>query len=325
MLLCVSMVVVALLSGCAGPLSPSPKVYRIGWLAGSTQAETATEIEAFRQALRELGYVEGRNFSLEIRYAEGHAERNSALAAELVALRVDVLLTIGLPEALTLKQATSTIPIVIADVPDPVENGLVVSLARPGGNITGPAWAGAEIAQRRLQLLKETVPGASRVAYLFDASNPSQVRLYQEARSAAATLGIELQPLEVHAPRDFADAFATIGRAHPDAIDVGGGALFGSQRPQILDFIAASRLPSMTAGARDYVDRGALMYYAPDLVQIIRRAAAYVDRILKGANPADLPLEKPTKYDLIINMRTAKALGLTIPPSVLAQATEVIQ
>lgn len=325
-LLCASVVVVALLGGCAGPLSPAqPKVYRIGWLAGSAQADTATQVDAFRQALRELGYVEGRNISLEIRYAEGHAERDPALAAEIVALRPDLIVVRTLPEALALKQATSTIPIVLLGGVEPVAGGLVASLAQPGGNITGASGTGPEVAQRRLQLLRETVPAASRIAYLVDASNAQQVRDYQEALSVAAALGIELQQLEVRAPEDFADAFAAVGRGHPDAIYVGSGPLISSQRPRILDFLAASRLPSMITGARDWVDRGALMYYNRDDAESNTRAAGYVDRILKGANPADLPIAKPSKFDLIINLKTAKALGLIIPPSVLAQATELIQ
>lgn len=315
-----------LLGACAGSLSGGPtKVYRIGWLAGSTQAETATQIDAFRQALREIGYVEGQNISLAIRYAEGHAERDPALAAELVALKVDLIVVTTDVEARALKQATSTIPIVTAGGVDVSGSGLVTSLERPGGNITGASGSGPELTQRRLQLLKETVPGASRIAYLFDASSGQQVRDHEEALSVAAALGIELQPLEVRAAEDFADAFAAAGRGHPDAIYIGGSGLMSSQRQRILDFVAASRLPSMTTGSRDSVDRGALMYYNRDDVESKRSAAVFIDRIFKGANPADLPIEKPSKFVLIINMKTAKALGLTIPPSVLAQATELIQ
>jgi putative ABC transport system substrate-binding protein len=208
---------------------------------------------------------------------------------------------------------------------DPVADGLIASLARPGGNVTGSISGRPGLNSRRLQLLKEAVPAASRVAYLVDASSPQSVGQYQEARGAAAALAIELVPLEVRAPEDLADAFATAGRAHPDAVFIGGFGLIISQLPKIVDFIAMSRLPAMTQSTREYVDRGALMYYGADLVDLTRSAAGYVDRIFKGANPADLPIEQPTKYELIINLKTAKALGLTVPPSVLAQATELIQ
>ena len=316
---------VALISACAGSPATAPKVYRIGWLSGSTQADTAAQVDAFRQAMRQLGYIEGGNITFEVRYADGFLERDAALAAELVALKVDVIVTRTTPETLALKQATSTIPIVAAGVIDPVEIGLVASLARPGGNITGPTGGGADVAQRRLQLLKEAVPGASRVAYLLDASNPSQVRTYQAAQAAAPGLGIDLQPFEVRTPGDFSGAFATIGRTPPDAITLSGSALLRSQLPKILDYIAASRLPSMTGSDRAYVDGGALMYYNRNEGELSTRAASFVDRIFKGANPAELPMEQPSKFDLIINMKTAKALGLTIPPSVLAQATELIK
>jgi putative ABC transport system substrate-binding protein len=317
---------VVLLSSCVGPLSPAPpKAYRIGWLTVGTQVEP-TQIAAFRAALRDLGYVEGRNYNLEFRAAEGHAERLPALAAELVALKCDVILARDPSGVLALKQATTSIPIVIAGgSTDPVGDGLVASLARPGGNVTGAMSGRPGINSRRLQLLKEAVPAASRVAYLVDASSPQSVEQYQEAQGAAATLAIELVPLEVRSPEDLAGAFTTAGRAHPDAIFVGGFGIIVSQLPKIVDFLVTSRLPAMTQSTRVYVDYGALMYYGADLVDLTRTAAGYVDRILKGASPADLPIEQPTKYELIINMKTAKALGLTIPPSVLAQATELIQ
>ncbi len=313
------------LAVCAGPPSAPQKVYRVGYLSGSTQAETAAEIDAFRQAMRQLGYVDGRNLEIEIRWAEGNAEREPALAAELLALKPAVIVVRAVPEALVLKRATSTIPIVLAGTPDPVENGLVASLARPGGNITGAWSVGPEATQRRLQLLKETVPGAARVGYFFDASNAVQARGYQQAQSAAPSLAIELLPVEVRSAQDFPDAFAAAERLHLDAVFVGGGALMSTQRSQILAFLTANRLPAITPSTRDYVDNGALLSFGEDGVDAVLRAVPYVDRILKGANPSDLPIEKAAKFDLIINMRTAKALGLTIPASVLAQATELIQ
>lgn len=253
------MVGVALVGACAGPLAPTPpKVYRIGYFSDRTPTATADQIEAFRQAMRDLGYVEGRNLRLEIRWTEGEAERAPALAAELVALRPDVIAVRAAPGALAMKQATSGIPIVMVGTPDPMGNGLVASLARPGGNITGAAGPDPELAQRKLQLLTELVPGASRVAYLFDPANLNQARQYQEARSAATALGIELQPLEVRAPGDLAEAFAASTRGRPDAMFVGGGPLMASLRPRILDFLGVTRLPSITGGERDYVDGGAL-------------------------------------------------------------------
>ena len=315
----------AVLSGCASPVSPAPpKVYRVGWLLLATQAASKTQIDAFRQAMRDAGYLEGRNYSFEVREAEGRAERLPALAAEMVALKLDVIVSRDGPALLALKQATTSIPLVMdAGLNDPVGDGLVASLTRPGGNITGTA--ATAISARRLQLLKQAVPAASRVAYLVDAGLAQGVRAYQEARSAAPALGIELLLLEVRAPEDFAVAFAAASRAHPDAIQLGASGVISNERDRILEFIAANRLPSITGSTREWVDGGALIYYGTDVVDQERHTAAYVDRILKGAKPADLPIELPTKYDLIINLKTAKALGLTIPSSVLAQATELIQ
>ena len=325
-LLCASAFGAILLGACGGPLSPAElKVYRVGWFSNDTQGGALHVLDLFRPAMRDLGYIEGRNLAFEIRYDEGRAERAPALAAELLALKPDVIVVTGTPEALALKEASTTVPIVLAGTRDPVENGVVASLARPGGNITGAPAAGVEVVQRRLQLLKDTVPSASRVGFLFDALSPAELRNYQEAQSTAAVLGIELQGLGVRATEDRADVLAAAGRAHLDAIYLSGGPLIGAMRPLILPFLAASRLPSMTTSTRGSVDAGALMYYDSDQVEYLRTAAGYVDRIFKGARPADLAIQKPSKFEFIINMRTAKALGLTIPPSVLAQATELIQ
>lgn len=314
------------LFGCTSALPSAPtKVYRVGLLFGSTQAGAALDLDTFRGALRDLGYAEGRNLSLEVRYADGYAERDPALAAELVALQPDVLVTRQFAEALALKQATTAIPIVFAGVADPVGNGLVASMARPGGNITGIAGQDSNTAQRRLQILKEAIPGVSRVGYLFDASNPVQTGLYNEARTAGAAIGIEVRPLEVRGPGDFTDAFATAERTRPDAVFIAGGALNNSQRQRIIDFIAASHFPAIASADRVYADTGALLYFGVDVADIVKRAASYVDRIEKGAKVTDLPVEGPSRYELVVNLRTAKSLGLTIPQSVLAQATEVIQ
>jgi len=317
--------VVVLLSSCAAPVPSVTRVYRVGYLSGNTEAETATQLDAFRQALRDLGYVAGQNLSLEVRYADGRVDRDPGLAAELVALKLDVIAARATPEALALRQATSTIPIVLVNVPDVVESGLAASLAHPGGNITGTAGQGAELAQRRLQLLKEALPGATRVTYVGDATQATATALVQEYQKAGAALGIDVEDLLVRAPADVASAFDAMRRRRPEAVIIAGGAVIGSQRQAILDFVSASRLPSMFTINRESVDRGGLLLYGADLVEVIRRSATYVDRILKGTNPADLPIEKPSKFEFIINLKTAKALGLTIPQSVIAQATEVIQ
>lgn len=311
----------ALIVGCGAPQALPSRVYRIGYLSGATQAASAPVLEKFREALRDLGYVEGRNLALEVRWTDGYADRGAALAAELVALKPDVIVVRG--PAIELKAATSTIPIVLGGVDAPVENGLVPDLAHPGGNITGATNAGYEINQKRLQLLKEARPAASRISYVFE-SNPNQVRAYEEARRAAAVLAIDLLPVEVRAPEDFAAAFVTIGRARPDAVLFGGGPLIPSQRTLIVEFLAANGLPALFSNLA-FVEVGGLMVLISDDADLARRTATYVDRILKGANPGDLPIETPIKYRFTINLRTANALGLTIPPSVLAQATELIQ
>ncbi|TMG49084.1 MAG: hypothetical protein E6H91_05595 [Chloroflexi bacterium] len=311
------------LSVCGAAPAP-PKAYRVGWLLLQTQAASKTQLDSFRQAMRDLGYVEGPNYSFEVQEAEGLTERLPTLAAAMVARKFDVIVSRDTNALLALKKATTSIPIVMdAGSTDPVGDGLVASFARPGGNITGTA--ATSINTRRLQLLKQAVPAASRVAYLVDAGLAQGVRAYQDARSAAPALGIELLLLEVRAPEDFAVAFAAASRAHPDAIQLGASGVISNERDRILEFIAANRLPSITGSTREWVDGGALIYYGTDVVDQERHTAAYVDRILKGAKPADLPIELPTKYDLIINLKTAKALGLTIPSSVLAQATELIQ
>jgi putative ABC transport system substrate-binding protein len=316
-----SVVALVLVGACAGPLAPAPaKVYRIGWMVNS-QTE-GRSIDTFRQSLRDLGYIEGGNLSLLIGDDVGSAERAPAIASELVAQHCDAIVVAAVAEALALKHATSTIPIVLAGLVNPVETGVVTSLARPGGNVSG--IAGVPLAQRRLQLLKESVPGAARVGFLYDAADPNGPMEYQGARNAAAGLAVELLPLAVRRSEDLAEAFAAADRAHVDAMYVGGGPLLNGQRTTIVDFLSARRLPAM-ASMRSFVDGGALIYYNSDTVETYSAAAGYVDRILKGANPGDLPIAKASKFLLTINMKTAKALGLTIPPSVLAQATELIQ
>ncbi len=320
------MVGATLVAGCAGSPQPAAaKVYRVGWLSGSTQAENAAPLDAFRRAMRDLGYVEGRNLTLEIRYADGYTDRLPALAAELVALKPDIVVTQLPSEILGLKQAATAIPIVMAGVPDPVEQGLIASLARPGGNITGAAYRFLGTTPQRLQLLKEAAPGTSRIGLVYEPANPGHIRFLQEARDAAAALAIELLPLGIVSPDDLASALAAALSWHADALFVAGGLVARSQLARLVDFAATNRLPSMFGGGRDFVDAGGLMFYGEARTDAVRRSAPYVDKILKGAKPADLPVEVSSKFDLIINLKTAKALGLTIPPSVLAQATELIQ
>ena len=312
-----------LFSACAAPTSTAPKTYLVAWLASATQADTAA-VEPFRQAMREIGYVEGRNLRFEVRYADGNIERLPSLAAELIALKPDVLVGRDPREVTALKQATTTIPIVMGGTgsDDPVRDGFVASLSRPGANITG-AIAGPSTVPRRVQLFKEAIPAAKRAAYLAD---PSQAG-FRELQSAAATVGFDLTTVEVKAVADFPGAFAAIQAAKPDAFFIGGGGLIGSQRQSILDFIAANRLAA-SAGARTFMDAGALsplMYYATDLTELERLAAGCVDRIIKGTKPADIPVQAASKFEMIINLKTAQSLGITIPPALLAQATQVIQ
>jgi putative ABC transport system substrate-binding protein len=304
------------------------KVARIGYLAGNLATGPHLQ-EAFRQGLRDLGYVDGRNVIVEYRDAEGKLERLPALAAELVALKVDLIVAAGgTPPAVAAKQATRTTPIVFTSVADPVASGLVTSLARPGGNVTGFSLFAPELAGKRLELLTQAVPGVSRVAVLWQPGGGPGERtskdMLTEAEVATRTLGVRLQVLEARGPGDFDKAFSDMTRAHVGALTVLPSSMFFIERGRLVDLAAKNRLPEVYP-AREYVDSGGLMSYGPNLVDLTRRAATYVDKILKGAKPADLPVEQPTKFELVINLKTAKALGLTIPQSLLARADEVIQ
>jgi putative tryptophan/tyrosine transport system substrate-binding protein len=302
------------------------KVPRIGYL-GPTLAANPHMVEAFLQGLRDLGYVEGRNVVIEYRSAEGKLERYPALVAELVALKVDVIFVPGTPAAVTAKQATRTLPIVFAAAADPVADGLVTSLARPGGNVTGLSGFSPELVGKRLELLKQAVPGVSRVAVLWQPGGQGERTdkdMLKRADVAARALGVRLQVVEVRGPADFGRAFSNMTRARAGALTVLGTPMFFTERRRLVDLAAKNRLPAVY-GTRDYVDVGGLMAYGPNTADLFRRAATYVDKILKGAKPADLPVEQPTKFELLINLKTAKALGLTIPPSLLGRADEVIQ
>jgi putative ABC transport system substrate-binding protein len=304
---------------------PTVKVFRIAYLGTSTPALDHQFAEAFRRQLRDLGYTEDRNIAIDYRWAEGQDDRLPALAVDLVRLNPDVIVTSGTPGTLAVKQETKTIPIVMTSSGNPVEVGLVASLAHPGGNVTGFSILAPELEGKRLELLKQMVPRLSRLAVLWNSANPAVTVAFEETRIAASALRVALQPVvEVRRAADFAPAFATIVRTHPHALVVIVDRLLLAHRRRIVEFAASSRLPAMY-GYREYVDVGGLLSYAPSLTDLYRRAATYVDKILRGAKPADLPVEQPTKFELVINLKTAKTLGLTIPQSLLQRADEVIQ
>jgi putative tryptophan/tyrosine transport system substrate-binding protein len=300
------------------------KAARIGVLAPGTASLQAVRDEAFLYGLKELGYVEGRNIVIEYRYAEGKPERLPALVAELVRLNVDLILTAGDPGVRAAKQATQTIPIVVAISGDLVGPGFVASLARPGGNITGQTTLISELAAKRLELLKTAFPKVSRVAILWNPTGTDNVAGLKETEVAARALRIQLVPLDVRRADDFASAFPAALRARADALIVFADAVLLTHRARIADFAAKNRLPAMY-GNQDYMDAGGLMFFGPNVADMYRRAATYVDKILKGAKPGDLPVEQPTKFEFIINLKTAKALGLTIPPSLVSRADRVIE
>ncbi len=296
---------------------------RIGYLSGGVRSDSM-RLEAFRQGLRELGYVEGQNVSFEWRYTED-ASRLPHLAAELVRLKVDVIVTGGAGATRPAKEATATIPIVMAQDSDPVESGFVASLARPGGNVTGLATLHPAISAKRLEFLKELVPRLSRAAYFGTSTWSGNARGLRETQLAAAALGVKLQYVDVSRPRDFETAFQTAAKGQVDGgLMLVWGPVVGARRRAVVELAVKHRLPTIYRD-RELVDAGGLMAYGPNIADLFRRAALYVDRILKGAKPADLPIEQPTTFELVINLKTAKALGLTIPPSLLARADQVIE
>ena len=303
------------------------KIARIGYLKSSL-GDKAQPPDAFRQGLRDLGYFEGRNLVIEYREADGgNAERLPALATELIALRVDVIVASGTLAALAAKQATKTLPIVLSPAGDPVGSGLVTSLARPGGNVTGLSALAPELVGKRLELLKQAVPGIARIAILWQPGafgERTEKDTLKRADVAARDLGVPVQFVEARGPADFAKAFSDMTRARAGALTVLPSNMFNSERRRLVDLAADKRLPAVYS-AREIVEAGGLMSYGPSLADLNRRATTYVDKILKGTKPADLPVEQPTKFELVINLKTAKDLGLTIPPSVLARADEVIQ
>jgi ABC-type uncharacterized transport system substrate-binding protein len=304
----------------AGAQQPA-KVPRIGILRSGSAPDPL--VEAFRQGLRELGYAEGRNITIEYRWAEGRETQLPDLAADLVRLQVDVIVAAGQAPALAAKHATAAIPIVMPASADPVGLGLVASLGRPGGNVTGLTGLGDELAGKRMQRLKETFPRVSRAAVLWEPAGSAE--MVRASETAARALGIRLQTLRAGRPDDLASAFAEAQQDRADALFVLPSGFFYAQRARLVELAAKHRLPAMYDQKDFVVGSGGLMSYGANFHDLFRRAAGYVDKILKGAKPADLPVEQPTKYELVINLKTAKALGLTIPPSVLARADEIIQ
>jgi putative tryptophan/tyrosine transport system substrate-binding protein len=320
--------VVLLLVAVIAETQQPKKIPRIGYLAEVDPATDSARAEAIRVALRELGYIEGQNIAIEYRYAGGKFDRLPELAAELVLLKVDIIvLSGGAPGMLAAKNATKTIPIVMSGGgPDPVDAGFVASLARPGGNVTGITNLSRELGGKRLELLKEAIPKVARVAVLNDPAIPGTSLEVKEALPVAArALGLTIQPWQVRGTDDFERVFAALNRQRPDGLYVpGGGQLMRANEKRIASFAIKSRLPSIY-GRREAVDAGGLISYGADLAGSYRRVAYYVDRILKGAKPADLPVEQPTKFELVINLKTAKQIGLTIPQSVLYRADKVIK
>jgi putative ABC transport system substrate-binding protein len=317
---------VLLTAPLAAEAQQTAKVARIGYLATNLAAVPHLP-DAFRQGLRDLGYVEGRTVVIEYREAKGKFERLPALAAELVALKVDVILAGGTPATLAAKRATRTLPIVFTAVADPVSSGLVISLAQPGGNVTGLSVLAPELVGKCLEQLKQAVPGVSRVAVLWQpgaVGEATERDMLKEAEVAARALGVRLQFVEARGPEDFDTAFSEMIRTRAGALTVLTSSMLFGKRRRLVDLAAKNRLPALYPW-REGVDAGGLMAYGPNLPDLFRRAATYVDKILKGAKPRDLPVEQPTKFELVVNLKAAKALGLTIPPSVLVRADEIIQ
>ena len=300
------------------------KVPRIGYLAGAAISSLAARIEAFRLGLRELGYVEGKNIVIEWRSAEGNLDRMSELAAELVRLKLDVIVSPGPTVTRPLKEATSTIPIVMASDTDPVGSGFIANLARPGGNITGLASLAPEVGGKQLELLKEISPKISRVAVIGNSSNPGDAQALRETVLAAGSFEVYLRYLDVLDPKDIETAFRVAAKGRADALMVLGNPILNAHRKQIVDLAVKQRLPA-TYTRPEFIEAGGLMYYGTNYNDLFRRAATYVDKILKGAKPADLPVEQPKKFEFIVNLKAGKEIGLTIPPGVLARADKVIK
>ena len=318
-------IVVALVVAVAVVQAQQPtKIPRIGYLTGTSLSANSARTDAFRQGLRELGYVHGKNLVIEWRSAEGKADRLPALAAALVRLKADIIITGGPTSNRAAKEATATIPIVMAYDNDPVGNRFVASLARPGGNVTGLSTLAPEISGKQLELLKEIVPRLSRVAVLGTSTNPGNTQSLRETDLAAGAFGVKLQFLDILGLHDIQTAFQDARKARADAVLVLAGSILNSHRTQVVELVIKSRLPAIYPYP-EYLEDGGLITYSVSFTDLFRRTATYVDKILKGAKPADLPVEQPTKFELIINLKAAQQIGLTIPPNVLARADRVIR
>src|SRR6185437_13508119 len=319
---------IALLGGVAvtWPLAANAqsKTPLIGFMGNSTAALEANLVDAFREGLREHGYEEGRNIVIEYRWADGKYERFPALVAELIAAKVEVIVTAGTPAALAMKKATTTVPLVMVAVGDPVGTGLVPSLARPGGNLTGLSSVAPDLEGKRLQLLREVVPALSHVAMFINSLNPFHVSSMRQARAAAQSMGIKLQLHDIRKSEDLDDAFAAIRKERPDAVLILADRVFLHNRERMIDFTKEQRLPNVNA-YKELVEVGGLMSYGPSYEDMHKRAAIYVDKILKGAKPADLPIEQPSKFTFIVNLKAAKALGVTVPSQLLGLADQLIE
>jgi putative ABC transport system substrate-binding protein len=313
-----------LLGSLAAQAQQTGNVYRIGFLGNSTAALEANLVGPFREGLRELGYVEGRNVLIEYRWAEGKYDRFPALIGELLALKVAVIVTAGTPATLAVKKATTSVPLVMTAVGDPVGTGIVPSLSHPGGNITGLTAISTEMDAKRLQLLREVVPSVSYIALLWNAGSPLQVLAEKQVQAAAQVLRMRVLSLGVKTEEEIKSALAVMARERPDALLVLADRLLLHHRVLIMDFATRHRLPGVHA-YRELVEAGGLMSFGPSYADMHKRAAYFVDRILKGAKPGDLPVERPRTFELVINLKVAKALGLTIPQSVLLRGTEIIQ
>ena len=323
-LISILVIVAHLTVGVVAAAQRPARIPRIGILIAASTSFYSARVEALRQRLRELGYVEGKNIVIDYRYAEGKLERLPDLAAELVQLKVDVIVTAPSPGALAAKKASATIPIVFIDAADPVGTGIVSSLARPGGNITGLNVMAADLDGKRLELLKESFPNVARVAFLWQSGGLRGNLTLTEMEAAAKALGLKLQSLPVRGLDDFDSAFARAKRDGAQALITTPNPLINTQQRQVLDFAAKNRLPAMYQTS-EWVEAGGLMSYAPNFTDLWRRAADYVDKILKGAKPADLPVEQPKKFEFLVNLKTAKQIGVTIPANVLARADRVIK
>jgi putative tryptophan/tyrosine transport system substrate-binding protein len=300
------------------------KIPRIGFLGAASASALTSQLDAFRQGLHELGYIEGKNIVVEYRYADAKVDRVPELAAELVDLKVDVIVTYQTPSVLALKKASATIPIVFAMLSFPVENGIIASFARPGGNATGLTVLSEELNGKRLELLKETAPKITRIGVLSNLANPTQPLEWKEIQAAAQGLALKLQSLGVRSAKDFDSVFEAALKERVQALINLPEALLIAHLNRIVEFAAKNKLPAMYSSP-EFVQAGGLMSYGPIITDLFRRAATYVDKILKGTKPADLPVERPTKFQFLINLKTAKEIGLTIPPNVLARADKVIK